>query len=449
MKYTACFCILSIVLLSCKTRTPDSIRISSSFSLESAIDSFVFPFIDSAKAAGVAVAVYKKNEKLMLKSYGYADLEFKTSLPTNASFEIGSVTKQFTTAAILQLVDSGKINLDEDFTKYLNFNTQGRKISVKRLMDHTSGIRGYTEMDVFESLVPFKYPKDTLLRLVEKEKFDFEPGEALIYNNTAFFILGLILEKVTGTSYENYIQKNLFDKAGMTNSYYCSESKVVLNRAHGYDMGEYSLRRAGYLDHTWPYSAGSLCSTPEDLVKWNDALHHGRILSEKMYDEFLATAVFNNGSKGKYAKGISVTTDHGKKMLQHGGGIFGFLSENRYYPSEDISIIVLINSTGPLDPGEVAKRVADHMFGKPQETITHYTGDLTPFTGTFSGRSRGRDIKITISQKDSALVLKREDKETVLNYLSGTTWKNDHEEYTFKENELYLDQVYGYLVLKK
>lgn len=446
MKYIAFIGVFSIVLLSCKTNSSDSLPTSA---LESSIDSFVIPYIDSAKAAGVAVAVFKKSEKIILKSYGFADLEFKTKLPADASFEIGSVTKQFTAAAILQLVDSGKINLDEDFTKYIKFNTQGRKISVRRLMDHTSGIRGYTEMAAFGTLAPFKYPKDTLLRIVEKEKFDFEPGDALIYNNTAFFILGLILEKVTGTSYENYVQKNLFDKAGMKNSYYCSESKITANRAHGYDMGEHSLQRAGYLDHSWPYSAGSLCSTAEDLVKWNDALHHGRILSEKMYTEFLTTAEFNNGEKGKYAKGISVTIDHAKKMLQHGGGIFGFLSENRYYPSEDISIIVLINSTGPLDPGKVANHIADQLFGKPKEATTSYNGDLTAFTGTYSGRGRGEDIMITITKKDSVLVAKREDKESTLNYLSGTTWKKDYEEYTFRGNELFLDQVYGYLVLKK
>lgn len=445
MKYFSILLLFIILkFFSCQLNTP---TISSS--LEFSIDSLITPFIDSAKAAGVAIAVYKKNEKILLKSYGYADLEFKTKLPTDASFEIGSVTKQFTTAAILQLVDSGKIDLDEDFTQYIRFNTQGRKIPVRRLMDHTSGIKGYTEMPVFESLAPFKYPKDTLLRFVEKEKFDFEPGDALIYNNSAFFILGLILEKVTGSTYKDYVQKNLFDKAGMKNSYYCSESKVIFNRANGYDMGEHGLQRAGYLDHQWPYSAGSLCSTVEDLVRWNEAIHHGKILSEKMYTEFLSTATFNNGVKGKYAKGISVTTDHGQRMLQHGGGIYGFLSENRYYPKEDISIIVLINSTGPLDPGNVANHIADQIFGKPQELSTFYNGDLDPFTGTYVGRGRGKEIKITISKKDSSLVISSEDKEKVLNYLNGTTWKYDHEEYTFKGNELCVDQVYGYLVLKK
>ncbi|MEJ0054462.1 MAG: serine hydrolase domain-containing protein [Bacteroidota bacterium] len=229
----------------------------------------------------MGIAIYKGDEKLLLKGYGFADLEFDVKMPPDASFEIGSVTKQFTSAAILQLVEQGKISLDDDFTKYVKFDTKGKKVTVRQLMNHTSGIKGYTELDVFETLMSHKYKRDTLLRIVEKEKFDFEPGEALIYNNTAFFILGFIIEKVSGTTYEDYVQRNLFEKAGMTHSFYCNETKVVKNRAHGYNMGEVKLRRADYIDHNWPYAAGSLCSTPEDLVKWNNALHHGRSWAKK------------------------------------------------------------------------------------------------------------------------------------------------------------------------
>lgn len=129
---------------------------------------------------------------------------------------------------------------------------------------------------MFGNLMVHKYKRDTLLRIVEKEPFDFEPGEALIYNNTAFYMLGLIIEKVSGESYEMYVKKNLFDKAGMTNSYYCSENKITKNRAHGYDGAEKELVRAAYLDHTWPYAAGSLCSTTEDLESYTFKEKEGR-----------------------------------------------------------------------------------------------------------------------------------------------------------------------------
>ncbi len=133
----------------------------------------------------------------------------------DASFEIGSVTKQFTGAAICQLAEAGKLNLDDDITGYIKFNTHGKKVTIWNLLTHTSGIKGYTELPVFEKLSMVSYKRDTLLRLLENEPFDFEPGEALIYSNSGFFMLGLIIEKVSGLTYEEYVTKNLFEKAGM------------------------------------------------------------------------------------------------------------------------------------------------------------------------------------------------------------------------------------------
>jgi len=131
-------------------------------------------------------------------------------------------------------------------------------------------------MQVFGELTPFELPRDTLLRLVEAEPFDFEPGGAQIYNNSANFLLGLVLEEVSGMSYEAFVAERLFGPAGMGGSYYCDELAVRDGRAHGYDAaGPDSLVRARYLDHTWPYAAGSLCSTVGDLVAWNRALHAG------------------------------------------------------------------------------------------------------------------------------------------------------------------------------
>ncbi len=141
-------------------------------------------------------------------------------------------------------------------------------------------------------------------------------------------MLGLIIEKVSGLTYEEYVKKNLFEKAGMKNSYYGSEIRVIRNKAHGYDTGEKGLVHAAYLDHTWPYAAGSLCSTTEDLVKWNDALHHGKILGEKMYTEFITPAVLNDGTKTHYAKGITLSEQGGRRLISHGGGINGYLSQN-------------------------------------------------------------------------------------------------------------------------
>jgi CubicO group peptidase (beta-lactamase class C family) len=418
------------------------------------LDSLVQSYLDSAKIAGVAIAVVKDNQPLVLKSYGYADLAFNTPMPVNATFEIGSVTKQFTGAAIMQLVEQGKLSLEDDMTKYITFDTKGRNVTVRQLLSHTSGIKGYTELPFFGKFAMEKHKRDSLLRIIEKEPFDFEPGEALIYNNTAFFILGLIIEKVTGQSYEDYVAKNLFEKTGMSNSYYASERTIVRNKAHGYEMGEKGLVLASYLDHTWPYAAGSLASNVEDLAKWNDALHHGSILSEASYQEFITPVSLNDGTLTKYAKGITVTESHGRTLLEHGGGIYGYLSENMYFPADKLSIVVLINTAGPVGPTEIANHISDWIFGKEESNTVAFTGDVSKFTGVFKGRGRGRDLEVTIESANKLLVAKyTEGNPDTLKYVKDNTWTDGNASYIFSGtttlNELRIDRVAGYYVLKK
>ena len=168
------------------------------------------------------------------------------------------------------------MSLDDPLTKYLpDYPTQGHRITIRRLMDHTSGIMGYTEMPTFGRLSVQHDPRDTLVAMIGREPFKFAPGEAVAYNNSAYFLLGLVIEKASGGTYADFVKKNLFDKAGVPDSRYCSERDVVKRRAHGYDMGPTGLLRAAYLDHLWPFAAGSLCSTAWDLVAWNRALHGG------------------------------------------------------------------------------------------------------------------------------------------------------------------------------
>jgi CubicO group peptidase (beta-lactamase class C family) len=444
--------LIAASIISCSKSETTKTEVSE---LEAKLDSLINPQVDSSKFAGVAIAVYRDNKPVLLKSYGYADLEHGVKLPTDASFEIGSVTKQFTSVATLQLAEAGKLSLDDDFTKYVKFDTKGRKITIRQLMNHTSGIKGYTELPFFESLMLHKYKRDTLLRLVEKEQFDFEPGEALIYNNTAFFILGLVIEKASGISYEEYVRKNIFDKAGMNNSYYCDERKAVKNRAHGYDMGEKGLMRAQYIDHTWPYAAGSLCSTVEDLAKWNYALHNGKVLSEAMYKEMITPVKLNNGSMTRYADGLTITDFNGKTRIEHGGGIPGFLSENAFFPGDNISITVLMNTIGPNGPGQIADFIQQELYPKGPDEPSTFSGDLSKYVGVYSGRTRGSDLKLTVTSNDTTLLIQRgNDKPVKLVYDKDSRWKRGLSTFEFVGNngvvdELRNDDVYGYLVLKK
>jgi CubicO group peptidase (beta-lactamase class C family) len=176
---------------------------------------------------------------------------------------------------------------------------------VRRLLDHTSGIKGATEIPGFGRLSRQTLPRDSLLPIIQSFPLEFEPGHALIYNNSAYILLGHIIEKVSGQSYEDYVEEHLFPLAGMDDSAYCSNTEVWTKRAHGYAPGQDGLQRAEYHDHTWPYSAGSLCSTVADLVSWNRALHGGRILSPEAYDMMIIPAPLEDSTPIRYAMGLS------------------------------------------------------------------------------------------------------------------------------------------------
>ncbi len=379
--------------------------------LATALDSVARAHAERPGVVGVSVAVMRAGDPLLLRGYGKVNLEWDIDTPVDASatYEIGSVTKQFTVAAILQLAEAGRLDLDADITTYLpDYNTGGRAISVRRLIDHTSGIRSYTEMPVFGELSMRRLPRDTLVALIQAEPLDFEPGTALIYNNSGYFLLGLIIEKVSGQRYESYLSEHVFGPLGMRDSHYCSETAVRARRAHGYAATPGGIVRAAYLDHTWPYAAGSLCSSVEDLTAWNRALHGGAFLSEAAYRTMITPIPLDDGTPNRYAGGLMVSGEGRHRSIAHGGGINGFLSDGRYYPEEDLIIVVLQNSTGPQGPGLLGAALAEVVLGTPPvEEGVPYAGSLTDLVGTYTGPARGQplSLEVTVDETGGALVL--------------------------------------------
>ena len=380
--------------LSAQTHDRDIIR--------TATDSIVADALKGGMAAGMSVAVVRGRDTIVMKGYGKADLEFDVPTPPRAIYEIGSVTKQFTASAILQLRDAGKLSLDDTITKFLpSLNLQGNVVTIRHLLDHTSGIKSYTELPEFRTLRMQKLARDTLVKLVGNKPFDFKPGDALIYNNSGYFLLGLIIEKASGMAYDAYVKQHLFDRAGMPDSRYCSESAIVKNRAHGYDVVARGLVRAAYLDHTWPFAAGSLCSTVGDLVAWNFALHGGRVLSPAAYRDLTTARTLNDGTPLRYSKGLFVDSALGHAVITHGGGINGFLSTVDYFPQDSTVVVVLANTAGPVSPGTVARAIETVMFGQWTPRSQAFTGNVADYVGEFRGPGRGSELRLTVAA-DSA-----------------------------------------------
>jgi CubicO group peptidase (beta-lactamase class C family) len=326
-------------------------------------------------------------------------------------------------------------------------------------MDHTSGIKGYTEMPGFGGIATRSFPRDSLVAMFSAAPLDFSPGEALVYNNSAYFLLGLIVEAVSGEAYEDYIAEHVFGPAAMPDSRYCSSNAILERRAHGYDASPDGLVRKGYIDHTWPYSAGSLCSTAWDLVSWNRALHGagagGSLLDRESYLELVTPGTLRDGTPIRYAKGLSVFESGGRRVIAHGGGIPGFLSQVTYYPDEDLSVIVLVNTAGPPGPGAIANEIANLLLGEPAElSVRTFSGNTEVLKGTYRGPGRGREFVLTIDSDSSGLTAAVDDGEpNSLLFVDGLTFERGNARYTFfveagVVDRLLVDQIGGLYVLR-
>lgn len=391
---------LAVALVLAPTAALAQAPTASRAAIVAGLDSIAESGVKAGRVVGLTVAVLQGNDTLLLKGYGKADVELNVPTPANAVYEIGSVTKQFTAAAILQLRDAGKLDLDADMSRYLpDFPTQGRKISVRRLLDHTSGIKGITELPEFPDLSRRALPRDSAIALIARQRFEFEPGEAQVYNNSAYILLGLIIERQSGMSYEDYIEKNIFAKLGMTRSRYCSNTEVVEGRAHGHTYAGRELRLADYADLRWPYAAGSLCSTAADMVTWLQALHGGKVLPPKSYTDMTTPSKLADGTPTRYGMGISLANDpRGARLISHGGAIEGFLSHASWYPDQRVAVVVLMNSTGPLSPAGLSRELAAQIIPSVSRSVRPFAGDASALVGTYTGPGRGGPTTVVITK---------------------------------------------------
>jgi CubicO group peptidase (beta-lactamase class C family) len=436
-------------------QSTDSARIAA------AVDSIAAASVATGRIAGMSVAVSLAGKHIVTKGYGQAVLEWKVPTPQRAIYAIGSVTKQFTAAAILQLVEEGKVDLDAELTTYLpTFDTKGRRVTVRRLLDHTSGITSYTSMPEFRDLQTKDLPRDTLLALVQSKPFVFEPGAMEVYNNSGFFLLGLIIEKVSGRSYADYVKTRLFDRAGMRDSRYCSGTEVIPSMTQGYDFRDGALRRAAQINHTWPYAAGSLCSTVADLDRWNQSLHNGRILGPAAYRELITPGTLNDGSRLRYAKGIAVSDIGGQPAIHHGGDIDGFATYLTYFPQQRLSIAVAINSQSDVRPSAVVESIARVVTGGPARTAA-FRGNATDYVGEYRGvGGMGEDLRLrVVADADGRLTMPGSPfappgAPATLAYVGDDAFDLNGTRISFareqgKVRRLQVDAVYAFLVLRR
>jgi CubicO group peptidase (beta-lactamase class C family) len=308
-----------------------------------------------------SVLVSKEGATLFTKGYGMANAEHHVPNTPETKFRLGSITKQFTAMAVLILMEQGKLQLDDPIGKFIDDAPEAwEKVTIHHLLCHTSGVHSYTsEPDYMNKMTHPETVKSMIARFKDKP-LDFPPGEKFSYSNSGYFLLGAVIEKLSGTSYEAFLKQAIFDPLDMKDTGYDHPKTVLAHRAAGYTRSARGLENADYLDMAQPYAAGSLYSTVLDLAKWDRALADGKLISKDSYDKMWTPV------KNGYAYGWSVATRSGRKEIGHGGGINGFATQILRFPEEKVCVVVLCNVL-PINPGKTASGLASIALGDPYE----------------------------------------------------------------------------------
>jgi len=323
-------------------------------------------YVKQGKFSG-AVLLAKGGKVILSKGYGMANYELDAPNTPQTKYRLGSITKQFTAMAIAQLAERGQISFDAPISKYLADYPKeiGDKVTIHHLLTHTSGIPSFTNSADYQQIKMNKFSGEKLIAWLKDKPLEFTPGENYKYSNSSYFLLGYIIEKVSGKPYDQFLKENIFDPLGMKDSGYDHSEVVLKNRAAGYSFDGKSFTNAGYLDMTVPGGAGALYSTVEDLYFWDRALYTEKLIKRATLDKIFTPF------KSNYAYGWVVRDLFGHKRVTHGGGIDGFNTTIARYVDDELCIIVLSNialSNTTTAVEEIAEKLAAIAFGEKYET---------------------------------------------------------------------------------
>lgn len=301
-----------------------------------------------AHSPGATVLIAKNNNIIYRKAFGMANLELNVPMKPEHVLPLASITKQFTSVAILMLMEQGKLSLQDTLSKFIEDYPRGNEITLHQLLNHTSGIVSYTNLPEFWNKTRLDMTTKEIIESFKSLPLEFNPNERYEYSNSGYVLLGYIIEKLSGMSYEDFIQKNIFDRIGMKNSYYANSYKIISNRASGYQIYEGNYENAEYMSTTIPYAAGSLMSTVDDMFLWYKAIHQNTLITEKSKQMAFTNHTLNNGKHNHYGYGWYINELAGVTTIEHPGGMNGFSTSGIFVPDSNIYAVVLSN----LDDGK-------------------------------------------------------------------------------------------------
>ena len=368
------------------------------------IDELVSDSMEATRTPAISVAVQQGGELILARGYGLADVENNVQATEHTVYRIGSVTKQFTAAAVMKLVEAGKVALDEPITKYFPGYPVGEfHITVGQLLDHTTGIKGYTEMPSFWEQSRLDLSHEQMIELFSAAPYEFEPGDRYQYSNSGYYLAGLLIEKASGRTYAEYLRETFFRPLGMRESHYLYNDPIVPNRAEGYRVEDGVLLNDEPLSMLLPFSAGTLGSSVLDLVRWTSALGAGDVVAPDSLEAMTTRRRLPGGEEIGYGLGLQVGEMAGHRKISHGGGINGFLSQLSWYPDDELVVAVLSNSTS-AEPAALEARIARAVLGVPEAehaAVALEPEELARYAGVYDfGRN-----PVPVMVKDGVLVI--------------------------------------------
>jgi len=323
-----------------------------------AVDEYVRRELDGQKIPGLALLVSRQGHPVRMQGYGFANVELQSPVKPETIFQSGSMGKQFTATAVMMLVEEGKLALDDPLTKFFpDAPAAWAQVKVRNLLSHTAGFTDYPKEFDFRK----DYTEDELLKIIEQIPLAYAPGTKWSYSNLGYATLGILIHKVTGKFYGDFLQERIFGPLDMRTTRIISEADIVPNRASGYRLVKGELKNQEWVSPTLNTTAdGSLYFSVVDLAKWDAALYTDKLLKRSSLDQVWTVAKLNDGTpnSGNYGFGWFIETKNGHKVIGHGGSWQGFKSHIARYVDDKLTVVVLINQ-GDAEPGPIAEHVAE------------------------------------------------------------------------------------------
>jgi len=352
------------------------------------IDAAVTEILVETGVPSASVAVVREGAIAWTKAYGLARLDPPTPATKTMRYPIGSISKQFTAAAVAMLAADGKLSLDDTVADFFPDLTRADDITLRQLLSHTAGIRDYWPQDYVPQTMLEPITTEALINQWARQPLDFEPGSKYQYSNTGYVIAGAIVEKVSGESLMEFLRERIFAPLGMDSVTDIDQGTLAPGDATGYQR--FALgppRPAPKEGKGWLFAAGPLAMTAVDLAKWNLSLIEDNVPGPAVFDELTREVVLTNGTGTGYGLGVGVALEGDRRVVGHGGEVSGFTATNRVYPEERAAIVVLANQDAANAAPAIAKKIAELLFVSASPSDAEM---LVRVSGILNGLKKGR-----------------------------------------------------------